>query len=261
VIRSGSVGLTIMRRSEKIPHFGFTLIELLVVIGVIGILAALLFPAISKSKTKAQSLQCIANLHQFGGALHICLANNCAYPTGFAKASNDYPGTWASQLIHGGSDVSKPATNFFQSGTWRCPSAEWSARIPNDGNWQPGFYSYNGFGVSRIGSKTNALGFLGHWDPNSQTLAPIAESEVVAPSDAMIVGDSFDSAAFFMREDLASLETYGNTRSRHQGRANVLFCDGHVGSPTLKFLFEDTSDAALARWNRDHQPHRARLAQ
>jgi prepilin-type processing-associated H-X9-DG protein len=31
------------------------------------------------------------------------------------------------------------------------------------------------------------------------------------------------------------------------GKANVVFCDGHVESPTLKFLFEDTSDAALAR--------------
>jgi hypothetical protein len=29
-----------------------------------------------------------------------------------------------------------------------------------------------------------------------------------------------------------------------------------IESPTLEFLFEDTSDAALARWNRDHQPHR-----
>jgi hypothetical protein len=32
-----------------------------------------------------------------------------------------------------------------------------------------------------------------------------------------------------------------------------------VESPTLKFLFEDTSDAALVRWNRDHLPHRDRL--
>ena len=43
-------------------------------------------------------------------------------------------------------------------------------------------------------------------------------------------------------------------------RANVVFCDGHVESPTLQFLFADTSDAALSRWNRDHQPHRERLA-
>jgi hypothetical protein len=39
----------------------------------------------------------------------------------------------------------------------------------------------------------------------------------------------------------------------------VAFCDGHVESPTLQFLFADTSDAALSRWNRDHQPHRERL--
>ena len=45
------------------------------------------------------------------------------------------------------------------------------------------------------------------------------------------------------------------------GRHNigVVFCDGYVESPTLQFLFEDTSDAALARWNRDHLPHREKL--
>jgi hypothetical protein len=44
------------------------------------------------------------------------------------------------------------------------------------------------------------------------------------------------------------------------GKANVVFCDGYVESPPLQFLFADTSDAALSRWNRDHQPHRERLA-
>jgi hypothetical protein len=39
-----------------------------------------------------------------------------------------------------------------------------------------------------------------------------------------------------------------------------VFCDGHVESPTLSFLFTDTRAAALRRWNRDHQPHRDRLA-
>jgi prepilin-type processing-associated H-X9-DG protein len=49
-------------------------------------------------------------------------------------------------------------------------------------------------------------------------------------------------------------------QQRHQGKANVVFCDGHVESPTLKFIFEDTSDEALRRWNRDHQPHREKLS-
>jgi len=33
------------------------------------------------------------------------------------------------------------------------------------------------------------------------------------------------------------------------GKANVFFCDGHVESPTLKFLFAGTCDEALVRGN------------
>ena len=45
----------------------------------------------------------------------------------------------------------------------------------------------------------------------------------------------------------------------------MVFCDGHVESPTLTFLFADTRDAALRRWKSlqtttNHLPHRERLA-
>jgi len=248
----------------------FTLVELLVVIAIIAILAALLLPALSRAKAKAHQIRCVGNLHQLGIGLQSFVANNHAYPSFIGPTNSDNPDWWINQISSGGFDISKPTTNLSE-GVWLCPSAPRYWDLPNEGFCS---YGYNAWGVQPQNkiygptgfpnghSITNALGLYGHLVlgatlfPGMHGFAPVQESEVTVPADMMAIGDSILGGIRFDRYDMLTPTRIGRAMARHQGRINVLFCDGHVESPTLKYVFEDTSDAALVRWNRDHQPHR-----
>ena len=83
------------RRAEALA---FTLIELLVVIGIIGLLAGLLLPTLSRAKEAGRSTACLGNLRQIGIALQLYTQdNNNRLPimydrgTNAAAASNALP--------------------------------------------------------------------------------------------------------------------------------------------------------------------------
>jgi prepilin-type N-terminal cleavage/methylation domain-containing protein len=100
------------RAAHRRPRLGrptanaFTLVELLVVIAIIGLLVALLLPAIQAARESARRTQCKNNLKQIGLGLHNFESARRSFPPGFvsAAATINGPGSgpgwgWAAHIL------------------------------------------------------------------------------------------------------------------------------------------------------------------
>ena len=257
---------------------GFSLVELLVAIAIIGILAALLLAAIAQAKARAQRIQCVGNLHQLGLALQEFVGDTKVYPQ-VSGRWNDF--NWMDTLEdqmrgHVRNNTSGGRIAYMTNSVWVCPCAIRPPYWPTNNDYCS--YGYNAWGMSVHPDSYGLSGGYGFAPPTpppgfrATFKPPVAESLVVSPSEMLAIGDGFFGNGSFqtdgnfllwrgigMATNASNVADSARVYARHQGRANVVFCDGHVASPTLQFLFADTSDAALDSWNRDHQPHRELL--
>ncbi len=80
-----------MSSRGQVKFHGFTLVELLVVIAIIGILVALLLPAIQAARESARRTQCVNNLKNVGLAVHNFAGSNQVFPTGGQCYNPDVP--------------------------------------------------------------------------------------------------------------------------------------------------------------------------
>jgi prepilin-type N-terminal cleavage/methylation domain-containing protein/prepilin-type processing-associated H-X9-DG protein len=214
-------------------HSAFTLIELLVVIAIIAILAAMLLPALSKAKGKAQAIVCMSNTKQImlGWLLYVGDYEDNMPPrkmveNGVSWGSNP-DNTDAAKLVD--PNQSLLATYIKSAGVYKCPADRFQTAL-------------SGTRVLSI----SANGVLGNGIQPANVLNQIAGRTYVAkmkklneltkpgPAETFVIldedPDSIDDALFVTRIGAAPSSAFLANRPasyHYGGGANFSFADGH----------------------------------
>lgn len=260
---------------------GFTLLELLVVIAIVTILAALLLPALARTRAQARSVECVNNLRQMYLANVMYAAENNGFyvpaaPDFFdftlpGAAPDDFGGRkrWhgvrATPNANSSFDPSRgPLADYLVDGRVKeCPEFFEYRRSDQDANaFESGTGGY-GYNMAYIGSTLyqddDPIAAVRSGTRDVRITEPartIMFSDAALPQQGHLVEYSFiepphTASPAHPHGDPAS-ENYlsPSIHFRHYGRANVMWADGHVTSEHWEWAPENNAYFARnARWS------------
>lgn len=223
---------------HKVKRTAFTLLELLVVIGIIGVLAGLILPSLSRARRQAKTTTCSTRLRTLGQGLTI-YANeydDVLVPHRIPKTNDEYPGV----AIEGGlkyrptflamlgtqlgiapfsdprPDLEKPDRDGeeadrqnFADEAYVCPEVpDWT----DERNAAYG-YNYQFLGNARLIDDKDPLSFK-NW--------PVRYSKIKGPGKTVAIGDSLGTAANFPKTQRGGYENNGRTVNARGNEGLVL---------------------------------------
>lgn len=237
-------------RGPRARRSGFTLIELLVSIAIIALLAALLLPALAKARQKALSTQCVNNLRQLFLANTMFASENKGRYVAAAPDIND--GYGGRTRWHGLRETDSPDSDFDpkkgllaeylpDARVKECPVfTEFRRRgqAPNAFESGTGGYGYNG---SYVGGRYDRFDWAAAPKQTVLDSAVREPSRTIMFADAAIAQDGYIVEYGFLEPPhfVSNDAPHGNAdwgfaspsiHFRHEFRANVVWCDGHVTS-------------------------------
>lgn len=221
----------------------FTLVELLVVISIMGILVAMLLPAVQSVRGTARRIQCANKLRQLGVALHHYESANTQFPVG---AEDGVAHSWAARVLSHLDNAALYQKIDFDL-AWNHPSNRIETRqtiplfiCPSSNKTWTGATDYCGISGSHMGTTVDGsrsgilfagkfgegIAFSDIGDGVSQTII-IAEG---ADVDERNNGYWANGIHCFTHDDGGVNNRRGlkEIASRHPSGAQVVFCDGSV---------------------------------
>lgn len=223
----------------------FTLVELLVVIGIIGILASLLLPVLSRAQSKAQGSACLNQLRQLALA-NLLYADDFQgrlpynYGAADTKKTIQFGGfrNWANNVISWELDEDNTNTVWLARGglgpyvsgntdVFRCPADRALSGIQRAGGWTRRTRSYS---MNAMVGNAGEFSYTGYNVNNPEYAQFFKESEIPVPAHIFVFieehPDSINDGYFLNK--LWRREWFDLPASWHNGAANLTFADGHA---------------------------------